>query len=148
MASRVAQNDNIGSVEVTLNNLSTTVAASLARAITQADLDAGRNAVAIIGSNQIAICTTTRNFFGKAVAVSADLNTKGMPNRVTVQIAGVMSLNGTTTLPSVAARAFTCRGGKIAAIAGTTAILTGGIGPYRNPSVVDVWDTDHIDVVL
>lgn len=148
MAARIAQNAGIGSVEITLNNLSTTVAASLARAITQADLDGERDAVALIGNNQVAICTTTRNFFGKAVAVSTDLTAKGMPRLVTVQVKGVMTLYGTTTLPTVASAAISCRNGKVAAIAGTTAILTGGIGHYRNASVIDVWDTDKIDVVL
>lgn len=148
MASRVAQNSGIGSVEVTLNNLSTTVAATLARAITQADIDADRDACCIIANNQVALCTTTRNIFGKAVAVSEDLNSKGMPNKVTVQVKGVMTLHGTTTLPTIATNAIVCRNGKVAVITGTTAIVTGGIGHYRNPAIIDVWDTDKIDVVL
>jgi hypothetical protein len=148
MASRVTNNEGAGSLEITLDNLSTTVAASLARPVTQADLIAGRDAVCLIANGQIALCTTTRNFYGKAVAVSEDLHAKGHPNKVTIQVKGVMTLHGTTTLPTIASLAIACRGGKVVTITGTTAILTGGIGPYRNPRVQQVWDTDRIEVLL
>jgi hypothetical protein len=144
---RTAHNEGIGSVELTLLNLSTTVAASLARCVRQADIDAGRNAVALIANNQVAICTTTRNLFGQAVACSTEITTKGEPKFVTVRVRGVCSLNGTTTLPTIVSH-IACRNGKVAAISGTTATITGGIGRYRAPVVADVWDTDKIDVVL
>ena len=148
MNSRIVQNEGIGQSEITMLNLTTTVAAILGRPITQADLDAGRDAVAIAGNNQVALCTTTRNLFGKAVAVSEKLTAKGVPEHVTVQVKGNMILNGTTTLPTVASQAIICRGGKVADITGTTAIVTGGIGKYRNPDVINVSDTDRIDVML
>jgi hypothetical protein len=145
MASRVAQNAGIGSVELTFDNLTTTVAASLARAITQADLDAGRDAVSLEANKQVAICTTTRAFFGKAVAVSEDLSAKGNPAKITVQVSGVMTVNGTTTLPTIASF-IACKGGKVSAISGTTASHT--LGAKRLAVVTDVWDTDKIDVLL
>lgn len=143
--SRVANNVGIGAVEVTMLNLSTTVAASLARAITQADLDAGRDAIALVANGQVGLCTTTRAFFGKATAVSIELNSKGMPRDVVVQVKGVMSVNGTTTLPAFGSF-ISCKGGKVAAISGTTARAT--LGAKRLAQAINVWDTDRIDVLL
>lgn len=144
MSSRIVNNDQAGKVEVTFDNLSTTVAATLSRAITQADLDAGRTAITIIGNNQVGICTTTRFLDGKALAVSEDVDSKGNPLQVTVQIAGMMTLNGTTTLPAVSGSCLTHTG----KIVGATAAAVDTAGGVRRPIVTNVWDTDRIDVYL
>lgn len=145
MVSRVSQNSGIAPVEITLDNLTTTVAASLSRPITQADIDAGRTAFNIAANNQAAISTTTHAFRGVAVAVSTDVTSKGAPKKVTCLVGGVMTAYGTTTLPTFTSF-ISARGGKVAAISGTTA--RGTLGAKRLAQILSVWDTDKIDVVL
>jgi hypothetical protein len=145
MASRLAQNAGIGNVEISLYNLTTTVAGTLSVPVTQADLDAGRDAVCLAANNRVGLNATTAAFFGKAVAVSEDVTAKGWPKQVTVQVAGVMTVNGTTTLPTIASF-ISCLSGKVAACSGTT--VRGTLGAKRLAQVIDVWDTDKIDVIL
>jgi hypothetical protein len=144
MNSRVVNNVGAGILELTFNNLSTTVAAFLARPITQADLDAGRNVVRICGNHYVGHCTTTHRIDGKAVAVSTKLTAKGVPDTVVVQVRGVMTLNGTTTIPDTT-DSCAGRGGKVVGVSPTTVRALGGT---RCPTVLNVWNTDSVDVLL
>ena len=137
MLSKIIMNSGIGLVQATFDNLSTSVAATKARAVTQADLDAGRNAVSIFGNNQVGITTSTANLYGKALSVSDELDSKGKPILVTVQVGGIADMNGTTTLPTAGIRVVQ-QGGKVAASAAST-----GRG-----QVTTVYSTDHIEIDL
>lgn len=104
MISRVVTNAGVGLVQATFDNLSTSVAATKARAITQADLTAGRDAVSIFGNNQVGVSTSTATLLGKALSVSDELDTKGNPKYVTVQTSGIADMHGTTTAPTAGSR--------------------------------------------
>jgi len=142
MGANVIDNAGVGKVEMTFENLTTTVTAG--RPITQADLDAGRDAVALLGNKIVGIATTIKACFGKALAVGNELTSKGKPKRVVVQTGGCMLLNGTTTLPTIVSTIAT-KGGKVEAVAGTTAKA---FNVFRQPTVIEVWDTDKVNVIF
>lgn len=144
MESRVVNNVGIGVTEITMLNLSTTVAAYLARPFTQSDLDNGRNAMRICGNNYAGLCTTTHRIDGKVVAVSQKLTAKSVPECVLVQVRGIITFNGTTTLPNTT-DSIAGRGGKVVGVSPTTVRALGGT---HCPTVLDVWDTDSIDVLI
>lgn len=142
MGSRVSNNENIGKTEITMHNMSTTV--GKIRPIVQADIDAGRNALTIGADNQVGISSSTALLFGQAVATSEDLSAKDKPNLVTINVDGVMMLNGTTTLPT-ATNSVLCVGGKVV---GATGTAVRAIGAKKVPTVLTVWDTDKVNVLL
>jgi len=149
---RIVNNIGIGSVELTLINRSTTstMGAGTVKALrgfTQANIDANRVACSVRGNNLGGLAGTTGGLFGAALAVSEHCwGTKATPREIVVQVSGVAQLGATTTRPVannadsgdiVQVGGLICDGGH------TTAKLLNTRG-----TVINVWDTERVDVLF
>jgi len=147
--SRVVNNIGVGKVEATFNNVSTTIAAQDAVALTEAGFNLNRTAVSFVGLNQVAVCSTTAPVHGCVLGYSEDVYSgKTFPSSLVVQISGIAHMHGTTTLPVATMPAnaqICCRSGKVAYDAnhGTTMVTRG-----QKAVILNVFNTDHLEVRL
>jgi len=150
--SRIVNNLGIGAVELTMINRSTTSTfgaggAKALKGFTQANVDAVRVACSIRGNNLAGFGGTTGGIFGAVLSVSEHKwDGKEMPQEVVVQASGVALMLATTTRP-VARNADS---GDIVQVNGlvadgghTTARLVNSRG-----NVINVWDTERLDIML
>lgn len=150
--SRSVNNIGVGKVELSMLNLTTTSIAhygDTATPMTDALLDAGANAVSLISSHEIGItAATTAPLFGACLALSDNNNSNSFPARAVVQVAGVAEMQGTTgaiAAPRVAPAFRPCQRNGLVAQDTTTPdnTLDGTRG-----IVINVWDTDRVDVLF
>ena len=149
MLSRAVNNVGLGAVELSFDNISTSVTNK--RPFTQTNIDNLLNACMIAGNNQIAYGTTTfQPIYGCVLAVSEDnwSAAKAYPRSCVVQSSGVALFGGTTTLPSYTSFI----GAKIGKIStnGGAHITTGYkcAMRYSKGQVLAIVDTDKIVIDL
>jgi hypothetical protein len=156
MLSRVINNIGVGKVEGTFYNLTTTNAVFMgdtARPLTVARFDAEEVALSLFNSHEVCISQTTSGaLFGMALAFSEDNAAHGHPRQLTVLLAGVGNCRGTTGVLAVAANQRVPLFQRQACVALGSTSMGGapgvGIQASCRGTVINVWDTDRVDVLF
>jgi len=149
--SHIVNNVGVGKVEGTFLNLTTTSkvwAADTATPYTETLLNAGSVALTLVDPNTVAVTLgTTAPLFGAALAVSENLNGNNFPEKITVQIAGIAEMRGTTghIAPAIT---FNSQPVQIAALVALLTTTVANLNSVTRGIVTNVWDTDRVDVLF
>lgn len=93
---------------------------------TNTDVAAGRKACVLAGNNKVGMGSDGDRLFGAVIAVSDEVDSSGIPERVTVQVRGVVTIGYVATTPVVGGEVEVDGAGKVSKSTAEASYPAGG----------------------